>query len=107
MQIELTDRAAARVQTVLGKTDVAAGLRLGVRPAGCSGLTYVIEVANEVAEGDVVVETKGVRLIVDADSADYLNGMELDYRREGLNELFRFNNPNAKETCGCGESFTV
>ena len=107
MHIELTDRAAARVQTVLEKSQSAAGLRLGVRPAGCSGLTYVIELADTVADEDQVVETKGVRLIVNEDSADYLDGMELDYRREGLNELFRFNNPNAKETCGCGESFTV
>ncbi len=106
MNIELTDRAAARVQTVLGASDGAAGLRLGVREAGCSGLTYVIEVADEVAEQDLVVETKGVRLVIDGESAQYLNGLELDYRREGLNELFRFENPNARETCGCGESFT-
>ena len=105
MSINLTERAAEHVKRFLaGKTDL---LRVGIRKTGCSGYSYVVEPANAIGERDQVFESNGVKLVVDRDSLDYVRGMELDYVREGLNETFRFNNPNVKTTCGCGESFTV
>ena len=78
-----------------------------MRKTGCSGFSYVVEPADGVGEDDQVFESNGVKLVVNRESLDYLQGVELDYVREGLNEVFRFNNPNVKATCGCGESFTV
>ena len=105
MTINLTERAAQHVKRYLaGKAEL---LRVGVRKTGCSGYAYVVEPAGAVAETDEVFESNGVKLVVDRDSLDYLRGVELDYVREGLNETFKFNNPNVKATCGCGESFTV
>jgi iron-sulfur cluster assembly protein len=83
------------------------GLRLGVRTTGCSGMAYKLEFADASADGDVEFESHGVRVLVDPKSLPYLEGTELDFVREGLNEGFRFQNPNVKSECGCGESFNV
>ena len=83
------------------------GLRLGVKTTGCSGMAYVLEFVDAVEDDDKVFESNGVRIIIDPKSLLYLDGTELDYGKEGLNEGFKFNNPNVKDTCGCGESFTV
>lgn len=107
MAVTLTANAAQHVRRSLDKRGKGEGLRLGVRTSGCSGMAYVLEYADTVAPGDQVFESHGVKVMVDAKSLVYLDGTELDYTREGLNEGFRFNNPNQKETCGCGESFTV
>ncbi|MBI2993937.1 MAG: iron-sulfur cluster assembly accessory protein [Gammaproteobacteria bacterium] len=104
--IALTERAAAHVKNHLAKHG-AQGLRLGVKPTGCSGYQYVVEAAEKVNAGDQTFESNGVQVVVDAHSLQYLAGTELDYVREGLNSGFRFNNPNVQETCGCGESFSV
>ena len=83
------------------------GIRLGVRTSGCSGMAYVLEFADQLEPDDQVFETEGVKVIVNPKSLAYLDGTELDYTREGLNEGFKFNNPNVKDACGCGESFNV
>ena len=105
--IDLTDRAANHVRAYLEKNGCGIGLRVGVKPSGCSGYQYVIEAAEAIGEHDLAFETKGVKIVVDEQSLRYLSGTELDYVREGLNEGFRFNNPNVQQTCGCGESFSV
>lgn len=107
MAITLTESAATRVQTFLSNRGKGVGLRLGVKTSGCSGMAYVLEFVDQLEEGDEVFEDKGVKVIVDQKSMLYLDGTELDYTREGLNEGFKFNNPNAKNACGCGESFNV
>ncbi len=107
MSISLTDSAANHVQSYLQNRGKGVGLRLGVRTTGCSGMAYVLEFADDVDEGDTVFEDNNVKIIVDAKSLLYLDGTELDFAREGLNEGFKFNNPNVKDECGCGESFTV
>lgn len=107
MAINLTERAATHIRKSLDKRGKGAGLRLGVRTSGCSGQAYVLEFADEIQQDDQVFEHHGVKVIVDAKSLVYLDGTELDYTREGLNEGFKFNNPNVKDECGCGESFTV
>ncbi len=107
MGISMTDSAANRVNTFLEQRGKGVGLRLGVKTTGCSGMAYVIEFADRIEDTDSVYEDKGVKVIVDAKSLVYLNGTELDYTKEGLNEGFKFSNPNEKNTCGCGESFTV
>lgn len=107
MAITLTDNAAERVKSFLAKRGKGVGVRLGVRTTGCSGMAYVIEFADELEEGDTVFEDKGVKVIVNPKSLVYLEGTELDFAREGLNEGFKFNNPNEKDRCGCGESFSV
>jgi iron-sulfur cluster assembly protein len=106
-EIALTDRAATHIRNYLDKTGGGIGLRLGVKPTGCSGYQYVVEAAQEVRDHDRTFESNGIRIVVDEQSLRYLAGTELDYIREGLNEGFRFNNPNVSETCGCGESFSV
>ncbi|MCK5919964.1 MAG: iron-sulfur cluster assembly protein IscA, partial [Methylococcales bacterium] len=83
------------------------GLRLAVRTTGCSGMAYVLEFADEVAANDEVFEDNNVKVIIDKKSLVYLDGTELDFAKEGLNEGFKFNNPNAKDECGCGESFSI
>lgn len=83
------------------------GVRLGVKTSGCSGLAYVLEFVDELDEEDEVFEDHGVKVIIDKKSLVYLDGTELDYGKEGLNEGFKFNNPNVKDECGCGESFKV
>ena len=107
MAITLTEAAASRVRAFLDQRGKGVGLRLGVKTTGCSGMAYVIEYADEVEEGDTVFEDHGVKVLVNPKSLVYLDGTELDYTREGLNEGFRFNNPNVKDMCGCGESFNV
>ncbi|WP_297364527.1 iron-sulfur cluster assembly protein IscA [Acidiferrobacter sp.] len=107
MAVTLTENAARHVQRSLDKRGRGAGLRLGVRTSGCSGMAYVLEYADQVAPEDCVFESHGIKVLVDPKSLVYLDGTILDYTREGLNEGFRFQNPNQKETCGCGESFTV
>ena len=107
MAITLTEAAAERVQAFLDNRGKGIGLRLGIKTSGCSGMAYVLEFIDEVAEGDQVFESKGLKIIVDAKSLLYIDGTELDYGKEGLNEGFLFNNPNVKDQCGCGESFTV
>ncbi len=107
MSISLTENAAKQIAKQLQKRGKGLGLGLGVKKAGCSGFTYLVDYADEVAENDQVFEQHGVKVIVNADALKFLDGVEVDYTREGLNEAFRFNNPKATGTCGCGESFTV
>lgn len=105
--IALTDRAAQHVKNYLGKQGADLKLRVGVKPTGCSGYQYVVEAAASINDSDKQFESKGIDIVIDDLSFQYLTGTELDYIKEGLNEGFRFNNPNVQETCGCGESFTV
>ncbi|CAJ0714755.1 MAG: iron-sulfur cluster assembly protein IscA [Ralstonia sp.] len=105
--ITLTDKAAQHVSRYLTRRGKGVGLRVGVKTTGCSGLAYKLEYADEIATEDQVFESNGVKVIVDPKSLPYIDGTELDYAREGLNEGFRFNNPNVKDECGCGESFRV
>ena len=107
MAVTLTDRAAQHVQRYMEKRGKGVGLRLGVRTTGCSGLAYKLEFADEVKPEDQAFESNGVRVLIDPKSLAYLEGTELDYVKEGLNEGFKFNNPNEKDRCGCGESFNV
>jgi len=107
MAVTLTDRAAQHVQRYIAKRGKGVGLRLGVRTTGCSGLAYKLEYADDVRPEDIQFESHGVTVIVDPKSLPYLAGTELDFAREGLNEGFKFNNPNVKDSCGCGESFNV
>ena len=107
MAITLTERAAQRVKDFIANRGSGQGLRLGVKTTGCSGMAYVLEFAEGADEGDQVFESQGVKIFVDAKSLLYIDGTELDFAKEGLNEGFKFNNPNEKDTCGCGESFTV
>ena len=107
MTVTLTERAAKHVSNFLAKRGKGVGLRLGVRTSGCSGMAYKLEFVDEASPEDLVFESNGVKVFVDAKSLPYLDGMELDYAREGLNEGFKFNNPNVKDQCGCGESFNV
>ncbi|MFN4325946.1 MAG: iron-sulfur cluster assembly protein IscA [Azonexus sp.] len=107
MAVTLSDKAAKHVVNFLNKRGKGIGLRLGVRTSGCSGMAYKLEFVDEVNPDDQVFESNGVKVFIDAKSLPYLDGMELDYAREGLNEGFKFNNPNVKDQCGCGESFNV
>ncbi len=107
MSVTLTERAAAHINNYLQHEPTAKGLRLGVRTTGCSGYMYVVETAENISELDTVFESRGVQLVIDSESLKYLEGTNVDFSREGLNEGFRFENPNVKETCGCGESFSL
>lgn len=107
MAIQLTDVAATRVLEFLKGRGKGIGLRLGVKTTGCSGMAYVIEFVDEIQDDDSVFESKGVKVVVDAKSLIFIDGTEVDFAKEGLNEGFQFKNPNAKDECGCGESFTV
>lgn len=107
MAITLTEAAADRVRHFIQQRGKGVALRLGVRTSGCSGMAYVLEFADQIEDSDVVFENLGVKVVVDPKSLVYLDGTELDYGKEGLNEGFRFNNPNVKDACGCGESFSV
>ncbi|MBS1245942.1 MAG: iron-sulfur cluster assembly protein IscA [Proteobacteria bacterium] len=107
MGIQMTEAAAAHVRKALDKRGKGEGLRLGVRTSGCSGKAYVLEFVDAIQPDEIVFESHGVKLIVDPKSLLFLDGMVLDYTREGLNEGFKFDNPNVKGECGCGESFTV
>ncbi len=107
MTITLTENAARHVQNFLAKRGKGVGLRLGVRTSGCSGMAYKLEFADAADDDDLQFTSHGVTVLVDQHSLPYIDGMELDYARDGLNEGFKFNNPNVKDSCGCGESFKV
>ncbi|HQT00859.1 MAG: iron-sulfur cluster assembly protein IscA [Hydrogenophilales bacterium 16-64-46] len=107
MAVTLSERAATHVSNYLAKRGKGVGIRLGVRTTGCSGMAYKLEFADATPEGDEQFESFGVKVFVDPKSLPYIDGTELDYAREGLNEGFKFNNPNVKNECGCGESFNV
>ncbi|AJG18653.1 MULTISPECIES: iron-sulfur cluster assembly protein IscA [Cupriavidus] len=105
--ITLTEKAAKHVARYLDRRGKGVGLRLGVKTTGCSGLAYKLEYVDDLLPEDSVFESHGIKVIVDPKSLPYIDGTELDFAREGLNEGFRFNNPNVKDECGCGESFRV
>lgn len=107
MSITLTAVAASRVKDFLESRGKGIGLRVGVKTSGCSGMSYVLEFVDELNQDDVVFEDQGVTIVVDSKSLIYLDGTELDYVKEGLNEGFKYTNPNVKNQCGCGESFNV
>jgi len=106
MSIQLTDAAALRVKQFLDKEHGVA-LRLGVRKTGCSGWAYDVSIASEYGNNDQVFEDKGIKIVVDNESLPYLNGSSIDFTQNGLNRTFQFDNPNATDECGCGESFTI
>jgi iron-sulfur cluster assembly protein len=105
--ITLTEKAAEHVRAFLRKRGKGVGLRVGVRTTGCSGLAYKLEFADAANPEDHQFESRGIKVLVDPKSLQYISGTELDYAREGLNEGFKFRNPNVKDECGCGESFNV
>lgn len=107
MAITLTEKAAKHITRYIERRGKGVGLRLGVRTTGCSGLAYKLEYVDDVINDDVVFESQGVQIYVDPKSLPYIDGTELDFVREGLNEGFKFQNPNVKDECGCGESFRV
>jgi iron-sulfur cluster assembly protein len=107
MSISLTSAAADRVRSFLVRRGHGVGLRLSVKKTGCSGFAYVVNYADEIGADDVVFEDQGVKVIVDRPSLGFIDGTEVDFVKQGLNEAFRFRNPNVKGECGCGESFTV
>lgn len=106
MGVSLTPAAATHVRECLSARP-AAGIRLAVRPSGCSGLAYIVEFADNPEEGDITFASHGITIITDPKSLVHIEGMEVDYVREGLQAGLKFNNPNVKESCGCGESFTT
>ncbi|MBS0545047.1 MAG: iron-sulfur cluster assembly protein IscA [Proteobacteria bacterium] len=107
MSVTLSESAAKHVSNFISKRGKGVGIRLGVKTSGCSGMAYKLEFVDETQGEDLVFESHGVKIIVDPKSLAYLDGTELDFVREGLNEGFKFNNPNVKDQCGCGESFNV
>lgn len=107
MAINLTEVAAQRVKSFMQSRGKGLGLRIGIKTTGCSGMAYVLEFVDDLEGDDQVFESQGVKLIIDPKSLIYLDGTEVDFAKEGLNEGFQFKNPNAKDECGCGESFTV
>ncbi len=107
MGVTLTERAARHVANFMAKRGKGVGLRLGVRTSGCSGMAYKLEFTDALESDDIEFESHGVKIVIDPKSLPYLEGTELDFVREGLNEGFKFNNPNVKDQCGCGESFNV
>ena len=106
-EITLSYSAKLHIEKVLAKEPDGLGLRLAVKTTGCSGNQYVIETAKSINEEDKTIEFEGIKIIVDKNSLRYLVGTELDFVRDGLNSSFKFNNPNAAESCGCGESFSL
>jgi iron-sulfur cluster assembly protein len=107
MAISLTEPAATRVRNYLEARGSGVGLRLGIKKTGCNGFAYVINYADRIDDTDVVFEQRGVKIIVDPKSLALIDGTEVDFVKEGLNEAFRFRNPNVTGECGCGESFSV
>jgi iron-sulfur cluster assembly protein len=107
MAISMTSLAADHVRSQLDQRGKGMGIRVGVKTTGCSGMAYVLEFVDQLEEEDSVFENHGVKLIVDPKSLVYIDGTEMDFVKEGLNEGFEFKNPNAAGECGCGESFTV
>lgn len=107
MAISLTDNASSRIRHYMANHADAVGLRLGVKKTGCNGFSYVLDYAHEIGANDTVFEDNGVKVIVEPDSLELVDGTQVDFVKEGLNEMFRFKNPNASGECGCGESFNI
>lgn len=107
MPVTLSESAARHVSNFIAKRGKGFGIRLGVKTSGCSGMAYKLEFVNQTEDEDEVFESHGVKVVIDPKSLAYLDGTELDFVKEGLNEGFKFNNPNVKDQCGCGESFNV
>lgn len=107
MAVSLTQPAADRVRTYLDARGKGVGLRVGVKKTGCSGYAYVVNYADDIADSDVVFEDYGVKVVVDKKCLELIDGTEVDFVKQGLNEAFRFRNPNVTGECGCGESFSV
>ncbi|THF66076.1 iron-sulfur cluster assembly protein IscA [Pseudothauera nasutitermitis] len=107
MSVTLSENAAKHVASFIDRRGKGYGIRLGVRTSGCSGMAYKLEFVDDTQDEDLVFESHGVKVVVDPKSLPYIDGTELDFVREGLNEGFKFNNPNVKDACGCGESFNV
>ena len=107
MAISLSESAARHVSNFIAKRGKGFGIRLGVKTSGCSGMAYTLEFVDNTENEDLVFESHGVKVVIDPKSLAYLDGTELDFVKEGLNEGFKFNNPNVKDQCGCGESFNV
>ena len=107
MSISLTESAAERVKTYMDKRGHGLGLRVGVRKTGCSGYAYVIDYADSLEDGDVVFDQQGIKVIVSNENLDLIDGTVVDFVKQGINEAFKFRNPNVKGECGCGESFSV
>lgn len=107
MAINLTESAAKQIRRSLAKRGKGVGLRLGVKEVGCSGLTYTFDYADEIGPNDALFEANDAKVVVDREILKYLDGSTLDFAREGLKQAFKFDNPNAKNECGCGESFSV
>ena len=107
MAVTLSESAARHVSTFIAKRGKGLGIRLGVKTSGCSGMAYKLEFVDNTENEDLVFESHGVNVVIDPKSLAYLDGTELDFVKEGLNEGFKFNNPNVKDQCGCGESFNV
>lgn len=105
--ITLTENASKKMQDALDYRGKGIGMRIGVRTSGCSGFAYVLEFADRLFEGDLEIDDRGVTLVINKKDLVYLQGMQIDYAKKGLNEGFEFSNPNEKARCGCGESFTV
>lgn len=107
MSINVTESAAKQIQKQLQKRGTGIGLRLGVKPSGCSGYAYVLDYADQQADDEIAFDKYNVKVLIKQADLDKLNGIELDYAKEGFNEAFKFRNPNVKAMCGCGESFSV
>ncbi len=107
MAISLTKNAAKQIKKQISSRGKGLGLKLGVKEAGCTGFAYVLDYADKLEEGDIVYEQNNVKVIINEKDLKFLDGTEIDFRREGINEAFKFNNPNVKDTCGCGESFAI
>ena len=107
MAITLSESAARRVRHFMAQREGVTGLRLGVKKTGCSGFSYVLDYAREIGSGDAVFEDQGVRIVVDREALPLVDGTRVDFVREGLGQTFRFENPNVRDACGCGESFNV
>jgi len=107
MAVTVTEAAARHISKYLEKRGKGVGVRLGVKTSGCSGMAYKLEYADDLGAEDIVFESQGVKVLIDPKSLPYLDGTELDFAREGLKEGFKFNNPNAQNECGCGESFNI
>jgi iron-sulfur cluster assembly protein len=107
MTVTLTEKAAKQIQAQLAKRGRGVGLRVGIKKVGCSGFAYTFDYADELRDGDSVSELAGAKLVVDAESSEFLKGAKLDFVRNGLKQTFKFENPNVDATCGCGESFSV
>lgn len=107
MAITLTESAAKHINSQITQSGKGVGLRVGVKKSGCSGFAYTLDIAQEVLESDQVFESYGAKVIVNEESLSFLEGTEIDYAKQGLGSAFKFNNPNVKNQCGCGESFAV